>query len=47
MAEANISISYIEHDIIVNSQATYQAGILIPDRTPGPGDDVDPGAIIF
>lgn len=36
----------VENNLIVNTQATYQAGILIPDRTPGPGDDLDSGAII-
>lgn len=36
----------VENNLIVNTQAAYQAAILIPDRTPGPGDDVDGGAII-
>lgn len=36
----------VENNLIVNSQARYHAAILIPDRTPDVGDDVDSGAII-
>lgn len=36
----------VEGNLIYNDQATYQVGILIPDRSPGPGDDADTGAIV-
>lgn len=36
----------VENNLIVNTQANYQVGIVIPDRTAGPGDDADGGAII-
>jgi len=36
----------VENNLIVNDHATYNLGIVIPDRTPGPGDDADGGAII-
>lgn len=36
----------VENNLIVNTQATYHAGVAIPDRTPGAGDDIDTGAIV-
>jgi len=36
----------IENNVVVNTQARYHAGILLPDREPGAGDDVDGGAVI-
>jgi hypothetical protein len=36
----------VENNLIINAQNTYQAGVLIPDRTAGTGDDLDTGAII-
>ncbi|MBI5256549.1 MAG: right-handed parallel beta-helix repeat-containing protein [Burkholderiales bacterium] len=36
----------VENNLVVNTQASYHAAILVPDRTPGPGDDVDTGAIV-
>lgn len=36
----------VENNVIVNTQNTYHAAILIPDRTPRAGDDLDSGAIV-
>ena len=36
----------IEGNRIVNNQATYQTGILVPDRATGPGDDADTAAVV-
>lgn len=36
----------VENNFIVNTQATYHTGIIIPDRAAGPGDDGDSGAIV-
>jgi hypothetical protein len=36
----------VENNVIVNTQNRYHAAILIPDRTPQAGDDLDSGAIV-
>jgi hypothetical protein len=36
----------VENNLIVNTQATYHLGVVIPDRPAGPGDAADGGAII-
>lgn len=36
----------VENNLVVNSQGGFHAGIVIPDRTPGVGDDADGNALI-
>lgn len=36
----------VENNLIVSTQNTYHAAILIPDRAPGTGDAADTGAVI-
>lgn len=36
----------IENNLVVNTQASYHAAVLIPVFTPGPGDAADGGAVV-
>lgn len=36
----------VENNLIANTQTTYHAGVLIPDRNADVGDDLDTGAIV-
>ena len=36
----------VENNLIANTQTTYHAGVLIPDRDADVGDDLDTGAIV-